>query len=100
MLLQVSDYNPAFALQRGTEDLSESQLQEYDYGDENGNYIENPVSDFANTAEEYPAINDYENAGEEGDTAEWVQAYDDDNVVYWYNNYTGVSQYEDPGYGY
>ena len=94
MLLQVSDYNPAFALQRGTEDLSESQLQEYDYGDENG------VSDFANTAEEYPAINDYENAGEEGDTAEWVQAYDDDNVVYWYNNYTGVSQYEDPGYGY
>ena len=31
---------------------------------------------------------------------EWQQVYDDDGNLYFYNNYTGVSQYEDPGYGY
>jgi hypothetical protein len=31
---------------------------------------------------------------------EWIQAYDNSGVAYWYNNYTGVSQYEDPSGGY
>lgn len=39
-------------------------------------------------------------AGGQGGGEEWMQAYDDDGNLYWYNNYTGVSQYEDPYSGY
>lgn len=49
------------------------------YYDESGNWIENNQSTMQN---------------------EWTQAYDDNSNVYWYNNFTGVSQYEDPGGGY
>lgn len=27
---------------------------------------------------------------------EWTYAYDDNGYIYWYNNVTGHSQYEDP----
>ena len=29
-------------------------------------------------------------------TEEWTQYNDDDGNPYWYNNHTGISQYEDP----
>lgn len=32
----------------------------------------------------------------DGTEEEWTQYFDDDGNPYWYNNYTGISQYEDP----
>jgi hypothetical protein len=34
-------------------------------------------------------------AGGDGEE-EWTQYYDDDGNPYWYNNYSGISQYEEP----
>jgi hypothetical protein len=45
-------------------------------------------------AEAYPSEG-YDDAG----GGEWSEQYDDDGNVYWYNNTTGASSYEDPNGG-
>jgi hypothetical protein len=44
----------------------------------------------------YGSSADYGTAGGSGADAEWTEYYDDNGYAYWYNNYTGVSQYESP----
>jgi hypothetical protein len=57
--------------------------------------VEEEEAQWAATSEDYA----YGAEGQEGQAEqveEWTSAYDEDGNVYYYNNYTGVSQYEQP----
>ena len=90
----MSDYQPAYSLLRGSQALAESQ----------GSWDGNDAAGTQNWEEAEGNQLEYGAEGAEEGTAapasEWQQAYDDDGNLYFYNNFTGVSQYEDPGYGY
>lgn len=55
------------------------------------------TSDYATTAAPYAASPDSAAVGyTEPAEGEWTQCWDDNGYSYWYNNFTGTSQYEDP----
>ena len=100
---EVLDYQPTHALQMGAASSQASSYNgdwdgvptdSYDqaggYYDEEGNWIETPAIDNGGWETAGPT------AGGEGEQQEWVEAYDEEGNVYYYNNYTGVSQYESP----
>ena len=54
------------------------------------------VEDYDATYAQQRADNEAEEAPAEASSEEWSTAYDDNGNIYFYNNFTGVSQYEDP----
>ena len=54
------------------------------------------VEDYDATYAQQRADNEAEEAPAEASSEEWTTAYDDVGNIFFYNNFTGVSQYEDP----
>lgn len=75
----MNDYEATYALHQGQ--MAEEEVEGEGYEGEYG--------------EDYDG-GEYPQAAEADENSEWQQAYDDGGNVYWYNQYTGVSQYEDP----
>mmetsp|Transcript_36750 Transcript_36750/g.68371 ORF Transcript_36750/g.68371 Transcript_36750/m.68371 type:complete len:1025 (+) Transcript_36750:67-3141(+) len=104
---QVSNYDASFAQNRHEDDQQDESNLDAEVQELYGSMeIKDNVDDDYNNedflGEQYydpDSANDesYEVAAE-GVEEEWTQYYDDDGNPYWYNNYSGISQYEDPHY--
>lgn len=82
LMTQVENYEPTYALQQGQ--LEEAASSVSSLQDSLGDSQTSVAYDQTAVAEEA--------------VPEWSQAYDDDGNLYYYNNYTGVSQYEEPAW--
>lgn len=102
---QVSNYDASFAQNRHEENQQDESnldaaVQELYGSMEIKDNTDEDYHDEDFLGEQYfdpEGANDevYESTGE-GVEVEWTQYYDDDGNPYWYNNYSGISQYEDP----
>lgn len=105
----VTEYEPTFSVQKGLEvDAANAEQFEYDNNNASAYYAaDDGVSTMEGSYDSlgqtdggyYDENGEYIAAAPAAEGSEWITAYDDDGNMYYYNNFTGVSQYEDPNEG-